>query len=189
MKRTISIVLTAVLCFSALTACSTAKTQKDTTPDAPDTSAAEITTEPETDTPDSGEGENTQIPNPWTDCTSLDELNAAAGTALHAPTGLDVTDENYSYLNADGYTMAQYVFIYNGGEYTLRAANTQEDISGVYQDGKTLTELAEEDSDKLFFTTDENALWSRWFDGNMQYSLYATNASVEDCTAVRAALQ
>ena len=84
MKRVISIVMTAALCFGALTACSTAK---DTTTTVPD-STATTTTEPETDKPDTATGENTQIPNPWTDCASLDELNAAAGTALHAPAGL-----------------------------------------------------------------------------------------------------
>ena len=174
MKRAVSIALTAALCFGALTACSAA----DTTP-----AVSEITT---VDTAESGEGENVQIPNPWTDCASLEELNAAAGTALHALDGLDVTGENYSYLSGDGYTLAQYVFTYNGGEYTLRTAPTQEDISGVYQDGKTLTELAGEENDIL--TTDENALWSHWFDGAAQYSLYAVNASTEDYTAVRDAL-
>ncbi len=180
MKRLTVLTLTAVLCFGALTACSTAK---DTTTTVPDSTTA-ITTEPETDKPE--EGENVQIPNPWTDCVSLDELNTAAGTALHAPTGLEVTDTNYSYM-ADGYTLAQYEFTYNGGAYTLRTAPTQDDISGVYQDGKTLTELNTEDGDIL--TTDANALWSRWFDGNTQFSLYAVNASAEDYTAVRAALQ
>lgn len=183
MKRTISILLTAAFCFGALTACSAAN---DTTPAVSDTTST-ITTEPDTDKPESGEGENVQIPNPWVDCTSLDELNAAAGTALHTPTELDVTDENYSYMSSDGYTLAQYVFVYNGGTYTLRTAPTQDDISGVYQDGKTLTELAEDDNDIL--TTDDNALWSRWFDGTTQVSLYAVNASAEDFTAVRSALQ
>lgn len=180
MKRVFSIAMTAALCFGMLTACATAQ---DTTTTVPD-SVSDTTT---VDTAESGEGENTQIPNPWTDCTSLDELNTAAGTALHAPAGLDVSDKNYSYMTADTYTLAQYVFIYNGGEYTLRTGNTQADISGVYQDGKTLTDLAGADNDIL--TTAENALWSRWFDGDTQYSLYATNATAEDYTAVRTALQ
>ena len=168
--------LTAAFCFCALTGCSIAE----------DTSigASEITT---IDTAESGEGENVQIPNPWTDCASLDEMNAAAGTALHAPAELEVTDENYSYMSGDAYTLAQYEFTYNGGTYTLRTAPTQDDISGVYQDGKTLTELAGDDNDIL--TTADNALWSRRFDGNTQYSLYAVNASAEDYTAVRTALE
>lgn len=177
MKRVFSIVMTAALCFGALTACSTAK---DPTP-----AVSEITT---ADTAESGEGENVQIPNPWTDCASLDELNAAAGTALHAPAGLEgLSDERYSYLTDDAYTLAQYEFSYNGGTYTLRTAPTQGDISGVYQDGKTLTELDAEDNDIL--TTDDNALWSRRFDGDTQYSLYAVNASIEDYRAVRTALE
>ena len=178
MKRISAIALTVLFCFAALTACSTAK---DTTSDLSDTSTATV------DNAESREGEDVQIPNPWTDCASLDELNAAAGSALHTPAGLDVTDENYSYLSGDAYTLAQYVFSYNGGEYTLRTAATQEDISGVYQGGKTLTELAG-DNDGVM-TTDGNGLWAHWFDGDTQVSLYATGASAEDYTAVRAALQ
>lgn len=185
MKRVFSIVMTAALCFGALTACSTAK---DTTTTVPDSTAA-TTTEPETDNPEISTGENTQIPNPWTDYASLDELNAAAGTALHAPAGLDVSDVSYACMHDSEYTLVQYMFTYNGGEYTLRTAATQEDISGVYQDGQTLTDLAEAESDALAFTTDDGALWSRWFDGDTQYSLYAVDAAAEDYTAVRTALQ
>lgn len=77
------------------------------------------------------------------------------------------------------------MFSYNSGEYTLRTAATQEDISGVYQGGKTLTELAGDDDGVM--TTD--GLWAHWFDGDTQVSLYAAGASAEDYTAVRAALQ
>ena len=79
------------------------------------------------------------------------------------------------------------MFSYNSGEYTLRTAATQEDISGVYQGGKALTELAGDDDGVM--TTDGNGLWAHWFDGDTQISLYATGASAEDYTAVRAALQ
>ena len=80
------------------------------------------------------------------------------------------------------------MFSYTGGEYTLRTAATQEDISGVYQGGKTPTELAGDD-DGVMMTTDGNGLWAHWFDGDTQVSLYATGASAEDYTAVRTALQ
>ena len=79
------------------------------------------------------------------------------------------------------------MFSYNGGEYTLRTAATQEDISGVYQGDKTLTELAGDDDGVM--TSDGNGLWAHWFDGDTQISLYATGASAEDYTAVRAALE
>lgn len=183
MKFTTVLTLTVAFCFCALTGCSIAA---DTTTTVPESTITETTTEPETDKPESGEGENVQIPNPWTDCASLDELNAAAGTALHTPDGLAVTNENYSYMSGDEYTLAQYVFTYNGGTYTLRTAPTQEDISGVYQDGKTLTELAGDDTAAM--TTQDNALWAHWFDGDTQVSLYATGATAEDYAVVRAAL-
>ena len=77
------------------------------------------------------------------------------------------------------------MFSCNGGEYTLRTAATQEDISGVYQGGKTLTELAGDDDGVM--TTD--GLWTHRFYGDTQVSLYAAGASAEDYTAVCAALQ
>ena len=58
------------------------------------------------------------------------------------------------------------MFSYNSGEYTLRTAAMQEDISGVYQGGKALTELAGDDDGVM--TTDGNGLWAHRFDGDTQ---------------------
>ena len=55
----------------------------------------------------------------------------------------------------------------------------------MYQGGKTLTELGGDDDGVM--TTD--GLWTHRFYGDTQVSLYATGASAEDYTAVRAALQ
>jgi hypothetical protein len=82
--------------------------------------------------------------------------------------------------------IGQYTFTYNGGTYTLRAAKDTGDISGVWENGTTLGNGRE--GDVTAITTENGGLWSRWFDGDMQYSLYAEGAAMDDYTAVRNAM-
>lgn len=74
--------------------------------------------------------------------------------------------------------IGQYTFTYNGGTYTLRAAKDTGDISGVWENGTTLGNGRE--GDVTAITTENGGLWSRWFDGDMQYSLYAEGAAMDD---------
>ena len=71
-------------------------------------------------------------------------------------------------------------------EATLRAAKDTGDISGVWENGTTLGNGRE--GDVTAITTENGGLWSRWFDGDMQYSLYAEGAAMDDYTAVRNAM-
>ena len=82
--------------------------------------------------------------------------------------------------------IGQYTFTYNGGTYTLRAAKDTGDISGVWENGTTLGNGRE--GDVTAITTENGGIWSRWFDGDMQYSLYAEGAAMDDYTAVRNAM-
>ena len=80
-------------------------------------------------------------------------------------------------------TMMSY---YGADPYTLRAAKDTGDISGVWENGTTLGNGRE--GDVTAITTENGGLWSRWFDGDMQYSLYAEGAAMDDYTAVRNAM-
>ena len=128
--------------------------------------------------------DNTQIPNPWQDYETLDALNTAAGTSLTAPKDLSVSEEHFAAMEGEAYTLAEYRFTYNGAEYTLRTAPTQEDISGLWKDGKTVGDGGED------FATVDGSPWTRWYDesGQRQFSLYGKDASAEDFAAVTAAL-
>ena len=75
---------------------------------------------------------------------------------------------------------------YGADPYTLRAAKDTGDISGVWESGTTLGNGRE--GDVTAITTESGGIWSRWFDGDMQYSLYAEGAAMDDYTAVRNAM-
>lgn len=180
MKRIISVFLAAAICTAALglTACGTKPTESATT--TPESSSTV------TETADTAEGAN-QIANPITQRGSLDEVNEVIGSAMKRPADLELTNEAWSTIDGDGEDhVGQYTFTYNGGSYTLRAAKDTGDISGVWENGTTLGNGRE--GDVTAITTESGGIWSRWFDGDMQYSLYAEGATMDDYTAVRAAM-
>lgn len=184
MKRIISVFLAAAICTAAmsiaLTACSAKSTDSTTTtPESTSTSTV-------TETAEDAAG-NTQIPAPITDRGSLDEVNEVIGSAMKRPADLEPTDEAWSTIDDEEKNhIGQYTFTYNGGNYTLRAAKDTGDISGVWENGTTLGNGRE--GDVTAITTESGGIWSRWFDGDMQYSLYAEGATMDDYTAVRAAM-
>ena len=186
MKRIISVFLAAAICTAAmsiaLTACSAKSTDSTTT--TPESTSTSTVTETAEDAAD-----NTQIPSPITDRASLDEVNEVIGSAMKRPADLELTNEAWSTIDIDDEEknhVGQYAFTYNGGTYTLRAAKDTGDISGVWENGTTLGNGRE--GDVTAITTENGGLWSRWFDGDMQYSLYAEGATMDDYTAVRAAM-
>ena len=184
MKRIISAFLAAAVCTAAmsivLTACSSKTADSSTT--TPESTSTSTVTETAEDAAD-----NTQIPSPITDRASLDEVNEAIGSAMKRPASLELTDEAWATIdNEEKNPIGQYTFAYNGGTYTLRAAKDTGDISGVWENGTTLGNSRE--GDVTAITTENGGLWSRWFDGDMQYSLYAEGAAMDDCTAVRNAM-
>ena len=81
-------------------------------------------------------------------------------------------------------------FTADGKAYTLRAAKTTDDISGIYLEGEALGACADkENTDALFW---KEGCWARWFDGEMQYSLFSaqnetesTNAFLAVCDALK----
>ena len=182
MKRTISVILAAAICTAALslTACSS-KTSDASSSSSSDTTSTSTVTETAEDAKD-----NTQLPNPITERDSLDAVNEAIGSAMKRPADLELTDESWSTIDDDTMHVGQYIFTYNGGTYTLRAAKDAGDISGVWENGTTLGNGRE--GDVTAITTENGGIWSRWFDGEMQYSLYAEGATMDDYTAVRDAM-
>ena len=184
MKRIISAFLAAAVCTAAmsivLTACSSKTADSSTT--TPESTSTSTVTETAEDAAD-----NTQIPSPITDRASLDEVNEAIGSAMKRPADLELTDEAWVTIDDEEKSpIGQYTFTYNGGTYTLRAAKDTGDISGVWENGTTLGNSRE--GDVTAITTENGGLWSRWFDGDMQYSLYAEGATMDDYTAVRTAM-
>ena len=75
--------------------------------------------------------------NPMTECASLDEINAAAGTNIVKPGVMGVSEEKFFTVKTGDRTIAEYRFDLNGISYTVRsAAIADQDISGYYVDGE-----------------------------------------------------
>lgn len=180
MKRTLSVFLAAAVCTAALSLTACGKTADSTITPSSDAASTSATTEA------SNSAASTQLPNPFTDRSSLDEVNEIIGSAIKRPADLELTNESWSTMDDGETALGQYNFTYNGGSYTLRASGTQQDISGIWQNGTTLGNGREGDVEAM--TTEEGGIWSRWFDGEMQYSLYAEGATMDDYQAVRDAM-
>ena len=102
--------------------------------------------------------------NPMKEMASLDDINAAAGTNIQKPQAFRITDEEFFIINSD-VPVADYRFSIGEAKYTFRAAKTYDDISGVYGEAERLT---------------------RWYKGDVQYSLYVQNGSDGEMRAIAA---
>ena len=96
---------------------------------------------------------STQIVNPMEEKTSLEEINAAAGTDIQRPLAFELSNEQYFLIDTE-IPVADYRFSIGENGYTLRASKSVEDISGVYGDIGSLT---------------------HWFIHDVQYSLFCEN--------------
>lgn len=123
----------------------------------------------------------TQVINPIRNVDSLEDVNTAIGCKIYPLEEYSVSDERFYVIND---SIGGYEFVIDGVRYTLRTAKTTEDISGVYYEGKTLGEHADENSiDSIVI---DGSMWIRWFDGDMQYSLYNDQENAEDIDALSA---
>ena len=105
-----------------------------------------------------------QLANPMQEKTSLEEINAAAGTNIQRPLAFEISDEKYFVISTD-IPVADYRFSIGENEYTFRASKTTEDISGVYGDTGSLT---------------------HWFIDDVQYSLFCENGDDAQLRAIAA---
>lgn len=83
---------------------------------------------------------------------------------------MGVSDEEFYTITSGDYTIGEYRFKINEVSYTLRAAATTEDISGVYVGEGTAFPEVKDGIDIV--ETDEVKL-ARWFNLNGQHILYA----------------
>ena len=128
-------------------------------------------------------GGNTMVVNPMQSKTSPDEVNTAIGCTMKAPSGITVSDEKFFVISG---TIGEYRFTADGISYTLRASATRDDISGIHVNGTTLGSGTE---DTAIY---DGGMWTRWFDGEMQYSLVSSETGTQDTAtlyAVRDALR
>lgn len=123
--------------------------------------------------------------NPMQKRESLADINAAVGCTISEPAGYVPENVSYYVFNISP-LLGQYKFTVDGIGFTLRASATADDISGVWHGGKTLGSLADENGTDTLLLDD--AVWVRWFVGEMQYSLYAESTDADAVYAVRDAM-
>ena len=125
-----------------------------------------------------GKEESNQIPNPMTDVSSVEDINSRIGCSMKKFEG--AADESFTVFTM-GTELGQYDFFIDDAKYTLRAAKTTEDLSGVYTSEGLLGDLVEPDVIK---DCGDGAFYEKWFDGDMQYSLYGIDTVSEDFDTV-----
>lgn len=159
MKKLIVCVLALVLVLLSMAACGGNTVSVATVPH-DDSMVGEMT-------------ETVRIPNPWVDCTSLEEAGKLAGFSFTAPDAIEGYPEKY--ISAIEKEIAQVIFNNEDGtEICFRKGVGTDDISGDYNtyaatetqtiDGKTVTCKG---NDGLV----SNAAWN---DGTYAYSITST---------------
>ena len=111
---------------------------------------------------------------------SLEELNKIIGCSIIHPEGYRLSDESYSLITRGNLQMGEYTFTADYIEYTLRVGKTHEDLFYIIYGDYTLGQQADIlGSDNAILSSEGEFVWSRWYDGDMQYSLFTTDPNVD----------
>ncbi len=127
------------------------------------------------------ETEDVQIPNPWQTCDSLEEAGELAGFSFTVPETLDGFDEKH--ISAIENDVAQVIFS-NGdnseAEVTFRKGAGDEDISGDYNEYKTV-ETQQIDGKTVTVKSNDGVIYTAlWTEDGYSYSIFArTGMSAE----------
>lgn len=129
----------------------------------------------------SSEKKSSGMPNPMTEVDSIEELNEEVGVELKECTLKGSIDNSIAYIDCNDYKLADYKFSIDDLSFTYRAAKTDLDITGIYPtdfDG-TLGETIEEKNVKATETAD-GYVWSRWYIGDIQYTLTSSEITLDE---------
>lgn len=122
--------------------------------------------------------EQADIADPRAELTSIDQVNAACGAKILR---LETATNEVFAIIAGEYMLGEYSFTAGGADYVLRAAKTEEDITGVEAIGALPEAGSKGEVEPTAFG---GGVWSRWFDGEVQYTLVSENADIEQFAAV-----
>ena len=116
------------------------------------------------------DGENIQIPNPWQECTSLEEAGKLAGFSFTAPETVDGYTERY--IAAIENEIAQVVFSNgNDSELYFRKGVGGDDISGDCNTYTTIEEQTIDGHTVLCKGNDGLIYTATWTDGEYSYAV------------------
>lgn len=126
-----------------------------------------------------------EVQSPYLSVGSLKDINSKAGTNIKSPSGLEVTNEEFDLDDTVSPKIAEYSFMVNGNDYTVKASRkTGGMLINIYlSDGTALGEGLEE-TENLSPAQYENFCVARWFDDGVQYNMYAENVSLSEFKTV-----
>ena len=125
------------------------------------------------------------VQTPYLSVGSLKDINNKAGTNIKSPDGFAVTNEEFDLDDTVSPKIAEYSFMVNGKDYTVKASrNTSSMLIHIYlPDGTALGENLE-NTQELAPKQYDGFCAARWFDDGVQYNMYAQNATISEFNAV-----
>ena len=120
--------------------------------------------------------------NPMTEYTSLDEVNNLLHGKLGHPGVMGIDDEKFFIVNSGDLQIGEYDFTINGNKCCMRfcdRATADEDISGIYVDGKPAFPSETKKGDIEYNKLDDTRV-ARWLNMDGQYSFAYTNAECDE---------
>lgn len=125
--------------------------------------------------------------NPFKHYDTVDEINAAAGVNLRVPEGIDAKDESFSTIDNEP-VIADCSFNVGEQMYSIRAAATQNDITGIMIGSTALGDTFEKGTNitpsKFESGQETDEFFARWFIGDVQYVLFSLNATEDQFNSV-----
>ena len=186
MEKVIAVILSFVMALAIVGCSGNANAPAPTTHTGDTSYTADGTVIPGSDPKTWGpaeDGENIQIPNPWQECTSLEEAGKLAGFSFTAPETVDGYTERY--IAAIENEIAQVIFS-NGDDSELyfRKGVGGDDISGDYNTYDVTEEQTIDGHTVLCKGNDGLIYTATWTDGEYSYAVMCdAGMSVEQLTA------
>ena len=179
MEKVIAVILSFAMALAIVGCSGNANAPAPTTHKGDTSYAADGTVIPGSDPKTWGpaeDGENIQIPNPWQECSSLEEAGKLAGFSFTAPETVDGYTERY--IAAIEGDIAQVIFS-NGSEddstLYFRKGLGGDDISGDYNVYKNVSEKEIGGNTVTLKGSGDGIKSASWTDGNYSYSIYSEN--------------
>ena len=186
MEKVIAVILSFVMALAIVGCSGNANAPAPTTHKGDTSYTADGTVIPGSDPKTWGpaeDGENIQIPNPWQECSSLEEAGKLAGFSFTAPESVDGYTERY--IAAIENEIAQVIFS-NGDDSELyfRKGVGGDDISGDYNT-YDVTEEQTIDGHTVLCKGNNGLIYTAtWTDGEYSYAVMCdAGMSVEQLTA------
>lgn len=173
MEKFIAVILSLVMALAVVGCSGNANAPAPTTHKGDTSYTADGTVIPGSDSKTWGpaeDGENIQIPDPWQECTSLEEAGKLAGFSFTAPESVDGYTERY--IAAIENEIAQVIFS-NGDDSELyfRKGVGGDDISGDYNTYDVTEEQTIDGHTVLCKGNDGLIYTATWTDGTYSYAV------------------